>query len=256
MATKNYKKKIAVVGYTGFIGSNLKRIYKSNFNFNSKKITKINKKLDLVLCAGTYSKRWIANKYPKKDLYNILKLTSFLKNIVTKRFVLISTIEVYGLKNNKNELDKITTKKNSSYGINRLFLEKFVKKNFINYLIIRLPIVYGKNFVKNVIYDLLNDNKINDLNANDKVQIYNIKNLKKDIDFCFKNNIKEYNIACEPISLDFIAKQIFKIKLLKRKNPRSMNMKSIYPKKKSRFYSYKKKFLIKELKKFVDEYQK
>ena len=84
MATKNYKKKIAVVGYTGFIGSNLKRIYKSNFNFNSKKITKINKKLDLVLCAGTYSKRWIANKYPKKDLYNILNLTSFLKNIITE----------------------------------------------------------------------------------------------------------------------------------------------------------------------------
>ena len=256
METKNYKKDIAVVGYTGFIGSNLKKIYKSNFNFNSKNISKIRKKkLDLVLCAGTYSKRWIANKYPKKDLYNILKLTSFLKNIVTKRFVLISTIEVYGLKNNKNELDKITTKKNLSYGINRLFLEKFVKKNFINYLIIRLPIVYGKNFVKNVIYDLLNNN-INNLNANDNIQIYNVKNLKKDIDFCLKNNIKEYNIACEPISLGLIAKQIFKTKLFKKKTPRIMNMKSIYIKKKAGTYLYQKKYLIKELKEFIKKYKK
>ena len=77
-------KSILVTGGSGFIGSNLKKLYKPQFNYNSKNILKIkNKKFDLTLCAGTPSKRHIANKKPKKDLQNIKKLTGALKNIKT-----------------------------------------------------------------------------------------------------------------------------------------------------------------------------
>ena len=41
MQTKS-DKKIALVGYTGFVGSNLKSAYKSKYNFNSKNIKFIN----------------------------------------------------------------------------------------------------------------------------------------------------------------------------------------------------------------------
>ena len=121
------------------------------------------------------------------DLNDIKKLTKTLENVKTKKFILVSSIEIYGLKNNKNEDEKINTKNNSSYGMNRLYLENFIKKEFKDYLIIRLPIVYGKNFSKNAIYDLMYKNEINKLNASDLVQIYNVKNLKKDINFCIKN---------------------------------------------------------------------
>ena len=70
-------------------------------------------------------------------------------------------------------------------------------------------------------------NEINKLNASDLVQIYNVKNLKKDINFCIKNKIKELNIASEPITLGYLAKRVFKIELSKKKNPRLMKMKSI-----------------------------
>ena len=82
-------------------------------------------------------------------------------NKKTKKIILISTIEVYGKDNNKNEINKTSKRTNSSYGINRVFLEEFIKKFFTNHLIIRLPIVYGKNFIKNCIYDLKNKNNVN-----------------------------------------------------------------------------------------------
>ena len=218
MQKKDNTKIKALIGYTGFIGSNLKKLYKTKYNYNTKNISKIkNKSFDLLFCAGTSSKRWLANKYPKKDLDNIKKLTNILQSFKTEKFILISSIEVYGLKNNRNENGKVNKKYNSSYGKNRLFLENFIKKKFKNYLIIRLPIVYGKNFCKNAIYDLMFQNEVEKLNANDLVQIYNVKNLKKDIDFCIKNEIKELNMATEPILLGYLANKIFGIKLSKKK---------------------------------------
>ena len=158
MEKKNNKKKVALIGYTGFIGSNLKKLYKPHFKYNSKNIFKIKKKeFDLTLCAGTSSKRWVANKKPKEDLRNIKKLTSSLKEIKTKIFVLISSIEIYGNNNNKHENNNVSLRNKTEYGKNRLYLENFVKKTFRKHVIIRLPIVYGKNFSKNAIFDLIND---------------------------------------------------------------------------------------------------
>ena len=248
MQKKDNKQIKALIGYTGFIGSNLRKLYKPNYNYNSKNISKIkNKTFDVLFCAGTSSKRWVANKNPKEDLNNIKKLTKSLESFKTKKFILISSIEIYGLKNNKNENNKVNIKYNSSYGKNRLYLENFIKKKFKDYLIVRLPIVYGKNFCKNVIYDLLYKNEVEKLNAKDLIQIYNVKNLKKDINFCLKKDIKELNIATEPISLGYIAKKVFEVDLPKKKGARLMRMKSVYHK---NDYFYRKNKIISELIKF------
>ena len=86
---------------------------------------------------------------------------NILKKTRTKKIVLISTIEVYGKENNKNEINKVNKSLNSSYGKNRVYLEEFIKNSFSDCLIIRLPIVYGNNFTKNCIYDLKNKNNLN-----------------------------------------------------------------------------------------------
>ena len=53
------KLKNALIGYSGFIGSNLLNIKKNILKFNSKNISKIkNHKFDTVICAGTYSKMY------------------------------------------------------------------------------------------------------------------------------------------------------------------------------------------------------
>jgi hypothetical protein len=87
------------------------------------------------------------------------------------------------------------------------------------------------------------------LNGNDLIQLYNVKNLKKDIDFCLKNKIKLINISSKPIRLKFIAKNFFDIKLCLFKTPRVMMMKTSFFKKKKYFYSQRK--TINDLRYFI-----
>ena len=86
-----------------------------------------------------------------------------LHTIKTKKFVLISTSEVYGSKKTCLETTKNLKSKNTDYGLNRLMLENFVEKKFKDTFILRLPIVYGKKFVKNCIYDLKISLSVNSL---------------------------------------------------------------------------------------------
>jgi len=235
------RNKCALIGYTGFIGSNLLNFKKNLIKYNSKNIKKIrNKKFDIVICAGTSSKIWLSRKKPLEDKRKIQQLIDSLKTIKTKKFVLISTSEVYGKKKNCLENSKNLNNKNTSYGLNRLMLENFVEKKFDNNFIIRLPIVYGKNFSKNCIYDLINKNEIYKLNGSDLIQIYNVKNLKKDINFVIKNKINKINISSKPIKLSTLAMKFFKIKLNQKKKFRTINIKSIYGKKNSYFFSQNK----------------
>ena len=112
-----------------------------------------------------------------------------------------------------------------------------------------MPIVYGKNFTKNCIYDLQNKNNINLLNGDDLIQLYNVKNLKRDIDFCLIKKIKLINISSKPIRLKLIAKKLFGIDLNLNKKPRIMMMKTSLLKKKKYFYSQRQ--TIDDLKYFL-----
>ena len=246
MKTKN-----ALIGYTGFIGSNLLNFKKKFHKYNSKNINKIkNKQYDLVICAGTSSKIWLAKKKPRLDFNKITYLINSLKKINAKKFVLISTCEIYGSHNNQKESSLKFSNKNYHYGYNRLMLENFVKANFAKSFILRLPIVYGKNFCKNCIYDLIYKNNIEKLNGNDRIQIYNVANLKKHINFALKCNISILNISSKPIKLGWIAKKFFNVRLGKKKNFRNMKMQTIYGKSSSNYFLSSKE-CIRDLKYFI-----
>jgi len=235
------KNKCALIGYTGFIGSNLLNFKKKIIKYNSKNINKIrNKKFDIVICAGTASKIWLAKKKPLEDKRKIKNLIDNLQTIRTKKFVLISTSEVYGRKKTCLETTKNLENMNTNYGLNRLMLENFVEKKFENNFILRLPIVYGNNFSKNCIYDLINKHEIYKLNGSDIIQIYNVANLKKDINFVIKNKINKLNISSKPIKLGVLAKKFFKIKLNNKNKFRKINIKSIYGKNNGYFFSQNK----------------
>ncbi len=249
------KNKFALIGYTGFIGSNLISYKKNIDKFNSKNINKIaNNRYDIVICAGTSSKRWIANKYPKEDKKKILNLINNLKQIRTKKFILISTCEVFDNSKVSNENTKIFKKGKDYYSKNRILLENFCKKKFKNIHIIRLPIVYGTNFSKNFIFDLLNNNQINKLNGKDIVQIYNVKNLIKDIKYVIKNNIKYLNISSPPVKMKIIANRFFNIKLPEKDPFRKMKMTSLNLPNKSKYFVSRIKTLN-DLNIFIKQYK-
>jgi len=146
-----------LVGYTGFVGSNIFMSDEFEGLFNSKNINEaFGGNPDLLIYSGVPAQKFIANSEPEKDLEVINNAIENIKKINPKKIVLISTIDVYKNPVDVNEDTVIDTDNLHPYGLNRYKLELWVKENFGDYLIVRLPGLYGKNIKKNFIYDLIN----------------------------------------------------------------------------------------------------
>lgn len=145
-----------LIGYSGFVGSNI--LLKSDFYFkyNSKNINDIrNREFDLLICSAIPSDMQLANMDAKKDLDNINKLLNILKTVKSQRAVLISTIAVYPQPVVYDE-NISNFKSDSDYGENRKLAEYEFCKIFENGYIIRLPALFGNNLKKNFIFDIIN----------------------------------------------------------------------------------------------------
>lgn len=148
---------ISLVGYTGFVGSNIASKYKFDNLYNSKNIEEaFGTEPDLLVYSGVRAEKFLANNEPEKDLEIIENAFENIKKINPKKIVLISTIDVYKNPIGVNEDTEIDVNGLLPYGLNRYKLESMVEKEFDNHLIIRLPGLYGQNIKKNFIYDLIN----------------------------------------------------------------------------------------------------
>lgn len=149
--------KTQLVGYTGFVGSNLNGQFAFDELYDSKNIIQsYGKNPDLLVYAGVYSQKFLANKNPEKDFENIKSAIKNITEIKPKEIILISTVDVYKNPINVDEDTKIEIENLHPYGYNRYFLENWVRDNVKKHLIIRLPGLYGQNIKKNFIYDLIN----------------------------------------------------------------------------------------------------
>ena len=150
-----------LVGYTGFVGSNLSAAAKeaeSPFTWEintSNKEAAFDKKPELLIYAGLRAEKFLANKDPEKDLLKIEEAMQQIEKIAPKKLVLISTVDVYRNPVDVDEDTKIDTQGLLPYGKNRYELEKWVQSYKEDALIIRLPGLYGRNLKKNFIYDYI-----------------------------------------------------------------------------------------------------
>lgn len=215
-----------LIGYTGFIGKHLDAFFKPSKRYNSSNIKEIKgKSFDTVYFAGNSGIKWLANKNHEKDTENIDNTIEILKEISAKRFVLISTIDVYGDPILVDEGSDISEDTLQPYGRNRYKLEVFVRDAFKEHFILRLPVVYGDGFKKNVIYDLINRHEVEKISPDWCMQFYNVNNIGKDISYMFDNGISLLNIATEPLLTSDIAQNVFDIDLLNNeKSQFSTNM--------------------------------
>lgn len=148
---------ISLVGYTGFVGSNLAASCKFDGLYNSKNIEQaFGTNPDVLFYSGVPAQKFIANKFPEEDFAIVQNALENIKKINPKKVVLISTVDVYKQPNGKNEDSPMDTDGLLPYGANRLWLEQKVAENFSDHLIVRLPGLYGINLKKNFIYDYLN----------------------------------------------------------------------------------------------------
>lgn len=145
-----------LVGYTGFVGSNLKKTHKFDGLYDSKNVSEsYGKEPDLLVYSGVPAQKFLANKEPEKDFEIIQNAIHNIKQINPKEIVLISTIDIYKNPVDVNEDTIIETDNLQPYGYNRFYLEKWVIENIQNHLIVHLPGLYGENIKKNFIYDLI-----------------------------------------------------------------------------------------------------
>lgn len=190
----------ALIGHTGFVGSNLNDQAYFDDLFNSSNVTDMEgKEYDTVVCAGVQAKKWWANQNEEADWKGIKKLLDSLKKVQAKKIILISTVDVYPKPIDVDEDTELDGLENHVYGKHRLAVEKFVQDNFTDYLIVRLPGLFGPRLNKNVIYDLIHDNLLEKINPNGVFQWYDLNDLWTDIQIAVDNDLKLVNFATEPI---------------------------------------------------------
>ena len=221
----------ALVGYTGFVGSNLLQFYKFDNLYNSSNFHEaINKEFDTLFFCGVPAVKWYANKNPDEDFDVLHKIRTTLETIKVNKIILISTIDVYEYVDSQETEDyDCDFINNHTYGRNRYLFESFVKEKFANHFIIRLPALFGKGLKKNVIYDLIHNNQVGNIERNTKFQWYNLNWLKNDIEIAINNNIRICNLFTEPLeTLDILKLFDYPLDTYKTQSNMTYNLKTKY----------------------------
>lgn len=251
----------ALIGYSGFVGSNLMNQYRFSDLYNSTNVENMkSQEYDLIVCAGISAVKWLANKEPKKDYERIKVLENVLLTVKAKQFVLISTIDVYAVIEGENEDFDCSSVINHAYGTHRLEFESFCSNKFDNCIILRFPSLFGDGLKKNIIYDLLNDNCLQMINAKSSYQYYHLKYLWRDIKIALDNNIKLVNIFTEPLTTQEIFNAFFSEKDIGKEAVAAVhyNLHTKYAEiwGNNSHYMYSKDAILQQLSEFIEAYRK
>jgi hypothetical protein len=221
----------ALIGYTGFVGTNLLEQAAFTELYNSKNIEEMRgKDYDLVVCAGVSAVKWWANKHPEEDWAGIARLIDVIKAVRARRFVLISTIDVYPAPSGVDESTPLDGVPNHAYGTHRHRLERVIEQSFAKRHVIRLPGLFGSGLKKNVIFDLLNDNCLDAINPESSFQYYDLALLWNDVRKVLDEELELVNFATEPIATQTILSRFFPGKVVgqNRAGKAAYDMKSVH----------------------------
>ena len=174
------KNKYNVFG-TAFKNKKKKYIYLNLNNKNKKFIKNINNKDILIFNSAYTDKNWIEKNKEKSKKLNLDSTINFLKEIkkINCKIIFMSSVEVFDGKIG-NYKESQNPQPISYYGKNKLLIEKFITKNFINFTIIRTGWIVTNsmksnrciivNIYKNILDNdakLASDNFINILSSED-----------------------------------------------------------------------------------------
>ena len=146
-----------LVGHTGFVGNNLYRYGSFELGVNSGSVREAyGTNPDLCVYAGLRAEKYLANQQPEKDWQMIEQAKENIRMIKPQKLVLISTIDVFKSPLAVYEDSAIDMDGLQPYGYNRRVLENWVRENYPEALIVRLPGLFGEGIKKNFIYDIIN----------------------------------------------------------------------------------------------------
>ena len=201
----------ALVGHTGFVGSNLLRQRPFEACFNSSNIQDIGGQgYDLLVFAGAQAKKWWANDNPQADRAGIERAVAALRGVRAQRAVLISTVDVIpaGIDAADETVD-CEQAATHPYGAHRFWLEQEFRARYPDCLVVRLPGLFGPGLKKNVIFDLLTGNQCEKINRLSQFQYYDLARLWSDIEIALRERLGLVHLFTEPVATQTIIERCF-----------------------------------------------
>lgn len=201
----------ALIGYSGFVGGNLRGQRHFDALFNSSNVADLaGRSFDLVVCAGVSAVKWMANRDPEADRAGIKRLTDALETVHAREMVLISTIDVYpDPSRTLDETADLDPSAGQPYGRHRLELERWIQDRFEITRIVRLPALFGPGLRKNAVYDLLNDNNTAAINPAGRFQWYPVERLWSDIERARACGLGLVNLFTAPVTMQLVVDSFF-----------------------------------------------
>lgn len=235
-----------LIGSHGFIGSNLAKGRKFDLHINSKNLSELDGlKIDELVIAA-----------PSRDCldersYNSLKYALLTAEI--NKVILISTTNVY---NHPVRISESSTPFNRDPAlVLKIELEKFVLSNFTNSLVLRLPTVFGLGCNNTILFNLLSEENLHDVNINSVFQWYNVKNLNNDMTYFSTMGLDIVNLVVEPVETKIIINEFFpdQLKRCSIKDRDEHDVWSIHPGKLLNTFKYfsDRHHVMRELEKFI-----
>jgi hypothetical protein len=199
----------ALIGHTGFVGSNLARQAQFDAFYNSANIESIGgSEIDLLVCAGARAEKWIANANPEADRAGIDRLMKALDSVRARRAVLVSTVDVFITPLDVDETTPVATTGLHPYGKNRHQLEQAFADRF-DTTVVRLPGLYGPGIKKNVIHDFLHDHQTEKIDSRGVFQFYGLHRLWEDLQIALSNHLSVVHLPTAPVSVAEVAMAAF-----------------------------------------------
>jgi hypothetical protein len=169
----------------GLIGRRLRAFLPIDHIFTQANVSSLtNYQFDTVYCAAPSGNRIWTDQNPAEDTESCKQLIQHLELIKDTKLILISTGDTQ-------------IRPDTVYGSNRLKIENYIKNNFKEYHIVRLPSLIGSDITKNMLYDIKHQTHwIEKINADAWLQWYPLDRLQVDLSALTE---LEYNLCSEPI---------------------------------------------------------
>ena len=194
-----------LIGHTGFVGSALARQREFGRLVNSRNFRGMRgESFDTVVCCGVSAVKWMANREPEADLAAIRALADVLAEVRARRFVLISTVDVYAEADLRSgtafEDTPAADGAHHAYGRHRLWLEGRMAETFPSLHVLRLPALFGPGLRKNALFDMVHGRLLDQVDPDAAFGWYDLSRLSDDVDSAVAADLPLANLGAEPVS--------------------------------------------------------
>lgn len=201
----------ALIGYTGFVGANVAAAHTFTDLYNSRNIGEIRgQSYDLIVSAANRADSHRINQHPADDLSEIDNYLAIVATVQAAKVIVVSTVCVYPGGTSPDETTPLSAEGLTPYGVNRLHAEQRLSEQF-DTLVLRLPQLYGIGLKKGIVFDLLNDYRVEHIRPEGRFQYYDLRRLWADAQVVLDAGINALNVATPPLSSARVAAECFGI---------------------------------------------